>query len=137
VFEGVGERERRLPRVFVHGAHPCVPAEHDAAVEPVLQVQPVPALDVEGEVPGCFAADDGALELEPAEGAVLDVQHRVLGVELGEGADLALLEVRELPGKDGHVSALLDARSLVHILAVAPSEELGWDELAQGRRSDA
>ena len=114
-----------------------VPAEDDAAVEPVLEVQPVAALDVEGEVPGGLASHDGTLELEPAEVAVLDVQHGVLGVELGERADPALLEVRELPWEYRHVPGFLDARSLVDVLAVAPAEELGGHELPDGRRPDA
>mmetsp|Transcript_9086 Transcript_9086/g.41115 ORF Transcript_9086/g.41115 Transcript_9086/m.41115 type:complete len:390 (+) Transcript_9086:333-1502(+) len=133
----VGKRHRFLARVFLHGAHPRVPAEDDAAVEPVLEVQPVAALDVEGEVPCGLASHDGTLELEPAEVAVLDVQHGVLGVELGERADPALLDVRELPWEYRHVPGFLDARSLVDVLAVAPAEELGGHELPDGRGPDA
>ena len=137
VRELFGKRHRFLARVFLHGAHPRVPAKDDAAVEPVLEVEPVAALDVEGEVPGGLASHDGTLELEPAEVAVIDVQHGVLGVELGERADPALLEVRELPWEDRHVPGFLDARSLVDVLAVAPAEELGGHELPDGRRPNA
>ena len=131
VLELCWEGERFLARVGVRGAHPRVSAEDDHGVEPVLELQAVLGLDVEGEISRGAASNDGARELETPESGVLYVHDRVLGVELGEGADATLAEVRQLAREHRHVPGLLDGGTLVDVLAVAALECLGGNELLE------